>query len=84
MATKRYRIARTWLQGYDFIDQQTKRAMKGVTPKALVLECDPSGAVHHSSIEKMSKDAMDRVPSSGANTDCLYYDKFGRIVGWQD
>lgn len=81
--TKKYRISRAWLQGYDFIGKDGK-AVKGVTPKALVFECDERGGIVRSSIDKCDKSITDRVGANGVSVSVLYYDKFGRLVGWQE
>lgn len=83
MATKKYRIARAWLQGYDFLDKDG-RAVKGATAKALILECDEHGGIVRSSIDKCDKSITDKVGANGVSCTVLYYDRFGRVVGWAE
>lgn len=67
-----------WDEGYDFVNANGEHIV-GKTRKALILDCDASGAVVRSRIVKVTK-TCPQLPCGERVAD-VYYDAYGKVTG---
>lgn len=73
------RVLADWSQGYDFVNAKGER-LSGQTRKMLVAAVDGDTIVRTDIV----KAAQGVVSPVGSPAVTLLYDKFGRVIGWQE
>lgn len=73
------RVLADWSQGYDFVNSKGER-LEGKTRKLLVAAVEGDTIVR----TDICKAVQGLVSPVGSPAVTLFYDKFGRVIGWQE